>query len=127
MDGGWVGGGGGKLLGKRRHGSLHRFCTVSPRAPPHRTPVTVFRLDKKSPSVTRRNIVLAQNALSRLRTVRHPNILRFVVSSGARPGMASSSSALPRHVTRGHAPPPVLPPAVVVSPVPCVPFLLQAS
>lgn len=44
-----------------------------------RTPVSIFKLDKKAPSTTRRNIVLAQNCLSRLRTVRHPNVLKFLV------------------------------------------------
>lgn len=49
-----------------------------------RQPVTVFRLDKKAPSTTRRQVALAQNFLSRLRTVRHPNVLKFLVRPRAR-------------------------------------------
>ncbi len=63
----------------------------------NRTPVTVFRLDKKSPSVSRRNVLLAQNALSRLRTVRHPHILRFVVIARAHALVLARQRSTVRH------------------------------
>ncbi len=42
--------------------------------------VLLFRFDKRSPSVRPGDLELAQNALRRLRMLRHPYVLKYIVS-----------------------------------------------